>query len=105
MTEVTEVLGGTAILCAAVGGLFQLERTSSTANVESFAPVYIGMMIIAESLFAIQGFLKGSLTITLAKTVGALYFLYLISFKFFPRKKEKEAKIEPETEVDAFTNY
>ena len=89
LTETTEIVGLLAILCGAVGGIFQLEKTTRTADVKSFANVYLVLMFFGEALFAVQGFLKGSLTIMAAKSVGTLYFLYMLSFLIFPRKKEE----------------
>ena len=73
-----EVIGWVAISIAIFSSLAQFLYVNSTHNVESFAIEYIFLMVIIEFLWCIQGILKGSYTIAIAKGISCVYFAWLV---------------------------
>ena len=81
ITSPAEIIGWLAIIIGITGAVSQLWKTHNSKNTESFSILYLVCAMIADLLFALQGGMKGSFTITATRIVTSLYFLYFLVIK------------------------
>ena len=73
-----EILGYTAIGIGLIGVVFQMQKSHSTMNLESFSVWYLITAGIAELLFLIQGIMIQNVSISLTRAAGVLYFGFFL---------------------------
>ena len=79
-TCLDEVVGLVAIIMGILSFLFQMHKTASTMDVQSFSEYALFFLAISEGLFVIQGIMKKSYTIAItrmASLIGALVYIYI----------------------------
>jgi len=75
-----EVVGLLAIVMGIASFLFQMHKTASTMDVQSFSIYALCLLAVSECLFVIQGLMKKSWTIAItrmASFIGALVYIYI----------------------------
>ena len=75
-----EIIGLIAIIMGIASFLFQMHKTASTMNVQSFSIYALAFLAISEGLFVIQGLMKRSYTIAITRTasfIAALVYIYI----------------------------
>ena len=92
INSLEEIIGLVAISAAIAGAVIQFIKTSGSENVSSFAVTSLFFIAIGEMLFAGQGFLKKSPTITITRIVSAVWYTYLIVLYY---KHENKHTIVP----------
>lgn len=77
-----EYVGLMAIVLGIVGYIVQIDYTEETLDVSSFSIAALFLGCISELLFGIQGYLKGSVTITATRSMTFIAFLTFIVLWF-----------------------
>tara|TARA_B100001059_G_C17358133_1_gene343769 strand:+ start:140 stop:442 length:303 start_codon:yes stop_codon:yes gene_type:complete len=77
-----EYIGLLAIILGIIGYIIQIEYTEETLDVTSFSIAALFLGCFSELGFAIQGYLKGSITITATRSMTFLGFLTFIVLWF-----------------------
>ena len=92
----SEIVGFVAITLASIGAIVQLVRAHKTKDMSSFSPYYLLCCGLGELLFAVQGGMKRSITLTLTRVMGVLYFGYFSVLWFMHRDNDPTIACKPE---------
>lgn len=93
-----ELVGVVAIVLGIVGALFQMAKVHKTLDTTSFSPVYLWVVVLAESLFCLQGAIKKSPTIMMTRLAAAAYFTYILVVYLRHKDDVPEPKKKKNTE-------
>ena len=91
-----EYIGIIAMILSASAFLTQFFYSEQSLDVKSFSFIALSFTVIAEGLFAFQGYQKGSGTIILARSATCLgFFTFVILWILDHNKKSKEKFKQP----------
>ena len=78
LKDPAEWVGFLAILIGSLGAVSNLKKANATQDVKSYSLLYLVCCVLADSLFALQGYMKGSVTLTVVRVVTGIYFSYFL---------------------------
>ena len=84
-----EIIGTIAVILSISSFFIQFFHSEQSLNLKSFSIIALCVSVVAEALFAIQGYQKGSATIILTRVGTCLGFTAFIILWILEHNKEK----------------
>lgn len=78
LKDPAEWVGFLAMFLGCIGAVSNLKKAHATQDVKSYSLLYLVTCVMAESLFALQGYMKGSFTLTFVRLTTTAYFAYFL---------------------------
>lgn len=85
-----EAVGVVAMAISLVAALSQMWRTQTTRDTSAFSVQYLVLSALAEVLFAVQGKMQRSPTITFVRACGFAYFVYFLVIMYIHRNDKRD---------------